>query len=80
MTRAPITPIKLFKVLMLVFCYLALTVVLMGFAVPELVSSQSTLAVVVGVVWVVLWLIGSVCGALQIINNRQLADTTEKHQ
>ncbi|MBT2339491.1 MULTISPECIES: hypothetical protein [Pseudomonas] len=68
----------LLEVLLFMFVYVALTVAWFGFAAPEMVSSPSTGAVLVGFAGSALWLICTTCIVVHIINKWHSAKTTEK--
>ncbi|MFQ6558206.1 hypothetical protein Q7F05_19880 [Pseudomonas sp. Lb2C1-1] len=78
MTQKRLSAMRLFEVLMFMFVYVALTVAWFGFAAPEMISSVSTGAVLVGFAGSVLWLICTACIAVYIINKWHSAETTEK--
>lgn len=69
---------RLFEVLIFMFVYVALTVAWFGFAAPEMVSSPSTGAVLVGFAGSVLWLICTTCIDIHILNKWHSTKTTEK--
>ncbi|WP_434703132.1 hypothetical protein J3P85_19595 [Pseudomonas sp. Z1-12] len=73
-----LSAMRLFEVLTFMFVYVALTVAWFGFAAPEMVSSPSTSAVLVGFAGSILWLICTACIAIHIINKWNSGKTTEK--
>lgn len=78
MTQKHLSAKRLFEVLMFIFVYVALTIAWLGFAAPEMVSSPSTGAVLVGFAGSVLWLICTTCIVVHIINKWHSAKTTRK--
>lgn len=78
MTQKHLSAMRLFEVLMSMFVYAVLTIAWFGFAAPEMVSSPSTGAVLVGLAGSVLWLICTTCIVVHIINKWHSAKTTEK--
>ena len=82
MSRKPITPFQLFKVLISILIYLSVSVAWLLFAARDLVSSSSDLDVVGGFFGTAVWLIATACLFLHITTPKagQPAKTTEKDQ
>jgi hypothetical protein len=78
MTQKHLSAKRLFEVLMFMFVYAVLTVAWFGFAAPEMVSSSSTGAILVGFAGSVLWLICTTCIVVHILNKWHSSKTTEK--
>lgn len=82
MTRKPVTPFQLFKVLMSILIYLSVSVAWLLFAARDLISSSSDLDVVGGFFGTAVWLIATAYLFLHITTPKpgQPAKTTEKDQ
>lgn len=82
MTRKPVTPFQLFKVLISILIYLSVSVAWLLFAARDLISSSSDLDVVGGFFGTAVWLIATACLLLHITTTKpgQSANTTEKDQ
>jgi len=78
MTQKRLSATRLFEVLMFMFVYVALTVAWFVFAAPEMLSSSSTGAVLIGFAGSVLWLICTTCVVVHILNKWHSAETKEK--
>ncbi|WET11843.1 hypothetical protein P3S72_06835 [Pseudomonas sp. D3] len=82
MSRKPMTPFQLFKVLMSILIYISASAGWLLFAARDLISSSSDLDVVGGFFGTAVWLIASACLYLHITTPKpgQSAKTTEKDQ
>jgi hypothetical protein len=82
MSRKPITPFQLFKVLMSILIYVSVSVGWLFFAAPDLIGSASDLDVAGAFFGTAVWLIGSACLFLFITTPKpgQTSNTTEKDQ
>lgn len=82
MSRKPITPFQLFKVMISVLLYFTASGAWLLFAARDLISSDSDLDVAGGFFGTAVWLIASACLFLFITTPKpgQPANTTEKDQ
>ncbi|NWC24043.1 hypothetical protein HX787_20395 [Pseudomonas tolaasii] len=82
MSRKPLTPFQLFKLLMAILIYISVSLGWLLFAARDLISSSSDLDVVGGFFGTAVWLIASACLLLFITTPKpgQPANTTEKDQ
>lgn len=82
MSRKPLTPFQLFKLLMAILIYISVSVGWLLFAARDLISSSSDLDVVGGFFGTAVWLIASACLYLHITTPKpgQPANPTEKDQ
>lgn len=82
MSRKPLTPFQLFKLLMAILIYISVSLGWLLFAARDLISSSSDLDVVGGFFGTAVWLIASACLFLHITTPKpgQPANTTEKDQ
>ncbi|MPQ84522.1 hypothetical protein F0170_11300 [Pseudomonas sp. MAFF 730085] len=82
MSRKPITPFQLFKVLMSILIYITASAAWLFFAARDLISSSSDFDVVAGFFGTAVWLIATACLYLLITTPKpgQPADNTEKDQ
>jgi hypothetical protein len=82
MSHKPITPFRLFKVLMSILIYITASAGWLFFAAHDLISSNFDLDVVGGFFGTAVWLIATACLCLLIATPKrgQPAKTTEKDQ
>jgi hypothetical protein len=82
MSRKPITPLRLFKVLMSSLIYISVSVGWLFFTAPDLIDSASGLDVAGALFGTTVWLIGSACLFLFITTPKrgQTSNTKEKDQ
>ncbi|ETF07972.1 hypothetical protein AB4P93_24990 [Pseudomonas sp. B26140] len=82
MSRKPLAPLQLFKLLMAVLIYISVSVAWLLFAARDLISSSSDLEVVAGFFGTSFWFIATACLVLHIITPKpgQPANTQEKDQ
>lgn len=82
MSRKPITPFQLFKVLMSILIYISVSAGWFFFAARDLISSSSDVDVVGAFFGTAVWLIATACLFLHITTPKpgQSANTTEKQQ
>ncbi|MBJ2267781.1 hypothetical protein JFT60_10415 [Pseudomonas sp. MF6772] len=82
MSRNPVTPYQLFKVLMAIFTYISVFIGWLLFAARDLISSSSDLNVVGGFFGTAVWLIATGCLYLHITTPKpgQSANPKEKQQ
>lgn len=82
MNQKTLTPLRLFKALMLALIYLSVSAAWLLFAARDLISSSSDLDVVGGFFGTAIWLIATACLYLFITTPKpgQSANTTEKDQ
>ena len=82
MSRKPITPFQLFKVLIAILLYVSVSAGWLFFAARDLISTSSDLDVVGGFFGTAVWLIASACLYLHITTPKpgQSANTQEKDQ
>ncbi|MBJ2244297.1 hypothetical protein JFT42_01350 [Pseudomonas haemolytica] len=82
MNLKTLTPLRLFKALMLALIYLSVSAAWLLFAARDLISSSSDLDVVGGFFGTAVWLIATACLYLFITTPKpgQSANTTEKDQ
>ena len=82
MSRKPLTPFQLFKLLMAILIYISVSLGWLLFAARDLISSSSDLDVVGGFFGTAVWLIATACLFLHITTPKpgQPAKTTEKDQ
>ncbi|PWK31793.1 hypothetical protein [Pseudomonas sp. OV226] len=82
MPQKTLTPWRLFKVLISILIYIAISAAWLLFAARDLISSSSDLDVVGGFFGTAVWLIATACLLLLIASPKpgQSANTTEKDQ
>ncbi|MBP2871206.1 MULTISPECIES: hypothetical protein [Pseudomonas] len=82
MSRKPVTPFRLFKVLMSILIYISVSIGWLLFTAPDLIDSTSGLDVAGALFGTAVWLIGSACLFLFITTPKpgETSNTKEKGQ
>ena len=82
MSRKPITPCQLLKVLMSILIYIGVSVGWLFFTAPDLINSASGLDVAGALFGTAVWLVGSACLFLFITTPKpgETSNTKEKDQ